>query len=260
MPLELGVSTLCSLSLRFEDAIRAVASMNCDRWEVVDDGPHFLTPERRSFLKSAARDAGVKLSLHAPYASVNIAASNPFAREGSWKAVLESVEHARSLDCDFIVLHSGIRDAITFCFPEVDEPGRACFEFLVRVSETCSSYGVTPLVENLVTERAYWNTPDELAELIEASGAKLALDIPHAALLGHLDALISKLGSEIAYVHVSDNNLNYDEHLALGSGRLEWRVAIERLLARGFSGPIVVENLKPSDAAKSVEVLRSVLL
>ncbi|RLE54802.1 MAG: hypothetical protein DRJ26_01515 [Candidatus Methanomethylicota archaeon] len=257
MPFKIGISTLCALNSPLNRLAEIMSRKPNSLWEFVDDGIHFLNSEEKLlFVKRLASDLSIELSMHAPYAAVNIAATNPVSRKHSWDLTLMCIDHARRLDCKYIVFHSGLKDAFTFIFKDLDEPKYESILFLARVGDECEKYGITPLLENSASPRAIILTPDDFLSFFEISSSfKMALDIPHAMLRGYFEQYLNRLSHRIAYFHISDNDGKQDLHLALSRGSLDWAGALEKIGRRGLSGPLIIENLSWSDVETSLAAL-----
>jgi len=265
--LKIGISTLFALNRPLkklpELLDRVLKEFDVDIVEYVDDGPHYIRDDEcLSFIREMRSQLGIELSMHAPYAAVNIAATNPLSRSFSWKIVLESVEHARKLDCKFLVIHPGLKDAFTYIFAELREPILESIAFLARVKDMCMDYGITPLIENLSSHRAVLMSPSDFKKFFGAvNGFRMALDIPHAVIAGLLTNYIECLSDHIRYLHLSNNDGKRDMHWPLTKGVLDWKrilKSINDLLPN--ADIVVIENLSISDVKSSLLALKYFLM
>ncbi|MCS7366114.1 MAG: sugar phosphate isomerase/epimerase [archaeon GB-1867-035] len=258
MKFKVGVSTLFTMNRSIDFLINHIDNELVQLWEFVDDGLHFLQDKEDKLraLSRKARDLDLVLSMHAPYAAVNLSATNPVLRRCNHNITLSCIEHARKLDCKYIVFHPGLRDPFTFLFSDLDEPINESIEFLLKVGDLCSDYGIVPLLENLSTLRATIISPSDFKSFFKlASNFRMVLDIPHSLLTGLFDDYLKHLSEKIVYFHISDNNGKRDLHWGLSRGSLNWRQALEKILGKGLSGPLIIENITLSDVKLSLTAL-----
>ena len=252
----LGVSTVCISYAPLSRLGNLVSSLPVNRWEFVDDGLHFLCKENLRYVKDLAASSDLMLSLHAPYTSVNIAATNSIVRRFSMNMYRDVVEHARVLNCRYIVFHPGILDAFTYLFKSLAEPIHDSIRFLVELGDLCDAYGIVPLIENMATNRSTIMSVEDFESLFDLSKSfMMALDIPHGILTGNFDSYVRSLKDRIRYLHISSNDGHLDLHWPLNRGELNWVGALERLLKAGVSGPLIIENLSPEDSRVSLNLL-----
>ena len=109
------------------------------------------------------------------------------------------------------------------------------------------------------------NSPDidpvplkALMEIIRDSRIGVCLDLGHAnyshtELSGWFDAL----GDHIGYLHLSDNNGEYDDHLALGDGCVDWAEADRLWRSLGKATPMTLEVGGLDNVLRSLSFLRA---
>lgn len=254
--MELGASSLCLLNKPFERALSHIQTRPDVVWELVDDGTHFLDDERIRMVNRLRREHGIRFTLHAPYAALNISATNPVTRIQSQRIVLQSLDHARRIETPYVVLHPGGADPISGFRQDRTEIWQTTVSFLQEASDRCRSYGIVPLVENMAPKKFILTNADELKRFFtQVPMCRLAFDIPHAVIAKQLEDILRKLKRRMVYVHVSDNYGTKDRHWPLDKGSIEWRDVIDRLTAENFNGPVIVENTEWRDAVTSLSVL-----
>jgi sugar phosphate isomerase/epimerase len=253
----IGLSSLCFISKDFDYALNFIASSGISLWEVVDDGLHFLDSNRIKRMLALSSSLNMTLSLHAPYTSVNISASNYRARRFSMDMYRESVEHAHQLGCKFIVFHPGLLDSFTYLFRDLNEPILDGINFLLSIGDLCSDYGITPLIENLATDRSTILKVEDFKSFFSKSNSfKMALDISHAHVMNSFNSYIDSLRDRIAYFHISGNDGLADRHWPLDMGTPFWKDYLKRVFNCNLSGPLIIENLSFSASLKSLNVLK----
>lgn len=196
------------------------------------------------------QESGRAASVHGAFIDVNPASGDGAFRSLSRRRCRESCAAAAELGAKNVVFHSS-------CFPflrgaYLDGWAGACADFYQELAET---YPVRIFIEN---------SPDldpqpirELMRRIPDRRVGVCLDFGHAhysrvPLSGWFDAL----GDRIGYLHLSDNNGAYDDHLPLGAGTVDWGEADR--LRRGLAGeiPMTLEVGPISGVAQSLAYLR----
>ncbi len=261
MAFKIGISTLCTLNKPLKTLISLMKEKSMHLWEFVDDGIHFIKNQNNLLLlKEITKNYNIELTIHAPYAAINISATNPLSRKFSYNMLLKTIDHARELNCKYIVFHPGLRDAFTYIFTDLTEPIKESINLLIQIGDLCSQYGITPLLENLSTYRATILTSNEFKEFFKQSNKfKMVLDIPHAHITKLFENYLLNLNDYIEYFHISDNNGEKDMHWALDKGVLDWRNALNKIKNKGLSGPIIIENLSWNDVQISLNALNNYL-
>jgi len=255
---KIGISSLCFISHDFKIFTDFLRSSNICFWEIVDDGLHFLDSNRISLLLDAVSSINVTFSLHAPYSSVNISATNWKVREFSMNVYMESVEHAHSLGCKYIVFHPGLFDSFSYLFDDLKKPMiMEGVDFLLSIGDKCASYGITPLLENLATDRSTILSVDNFKDFFNRSGKfMMALDISHAHIMGMFDEYLSSFHDKIKYFHISGNDGKVDRHWSLNSGSQYWKEYLKKIIYYGLNGnPMIIENLSYIESLKSLNIL-----
>ena len=196
----------------------------------------FFTPpfsDDRDFLEGRVEwyhSSGRAASLHGAFIDVNPASGDPLFRSLSRQRCRESCALAAALGAENVVFHSS-------CFPflrggYLSGWAAACAEFYQALAD---EYPVRIFIEN---------SPDldpqplrELMRRIPDRRVGVCLDFGHAHYSRvPLGEWFDALGDRIGYLHLSDNNGAYDDHLPLGAGTVDWEEA-DRLW-RELSGEI----------------------
>ncbi len=96
-------------------------------------------------------------------------------------------------------------------------------ETLTKANEYGEERGVIFSVENMPNKYAYYCTSAEEHTLfIKECGCHATVDIGHANTKGDINSFIAM--KNIYYYHLSDNNGDKDQHLALGEGNLDLKL------------------------------------
>lgn len=198
---------------------------------------------------NAAADCGFKfVQAHAP--GYNSLLENPdLDHPACLRAMERSVEACGMLGIPTIVVHGC--SSPTYPYPE----GRDGFmarnrEFFSGMLNMAEKYGVYVCVENTTGKHA-WNryyprSPEELldfAAAMEHPLVKCCWDTGHSVMEDKFDQydILKTLGSELAAIHVHDNDSLKDQHIAPYCGKLDMDRLIKGLIDIGYTGYFTYE-------------------
>ncbi len=197
------------------------------------------------------RDSGRVRSLHGNFIDVNPGSGDSLFRELSRKRCIESCEAAVFTGARNVVFHSS-------CFPFLRGAyleGWAAF-CADLYEELALRYDLNIYIEN---------SPDidpgpirTLMDIVHDKRIGVCLDIGHAhysqtAIAGWFE----ELGDHIGYLHLSDNNGIYDDHLPLGEGTVDWEEVDSLYRGLHRQMPMTLEVGGPEGIRSSVGYLRS---
>jgi sugar phosphate isomerase/epimerase len=185
-------------------------------FEIVDNGSLRLTDVSTRVLADYA-ETGFRFTVHSPYENVNVASSDATKRRLSVDAVKRSLERAAKFDALNVVVHPGTADVgVT---PEA--AFEANCESLMEVWDYSCSIGQHMAVENDIPhENGILVKPDDFRRFFAMAGARLPmlLDVGHANISGTLKEFVRDMASDLAELHLHDNDGGWDQHLAIGKG------------------------------------------
>ena len=179
--------------------------------------------------------SGRVTSIHGAFIDVNVASGDPSFRLVSRRRCRESCALAVRLKAKNIVFHSS-------CFPFLRGG------YLESWADTCADCYMG-LAEQYQTHIYIENSPDldprpiwELMRRIPDQRIGVCLDFGHAnysrvAIHGWFDALCDRIG----YLHLSDNNGAFDDHLPIGEGTINWGEADRLWRGLGKDIPLTLE-------------------
>lgn len=245
MVMELAASTLFCLHKPFEEALTDIVVARIKCIELTDDGLHALTQQRVERLLELKSSYGLRYALHAPFANVNIAASDRSIREAVLRRIEASIQWASALDAEALVFHPGATTALEHFYP-----GAAWglnLQAVRRLSNFARDYGVPAMIENVPQPFPFlMKSVRDFERFFDEVGldTKMVLDIAHSNLIGETEVFIKHFGDRIGHIHVSDNNGQMDEHLQLGEGSIDWEETMDSVKASHFNGWVVVESFK----------------
>lgn len=181
------------------------------------------------------RNSGRVCSLHGAFIDVNPASGDPEVQKLSQARCRESCALAAALGAKQVVFHSSAFPFLRGAY--LDNWAGICGAFYMELAE---EYGLIICVENSMDL-----DPEPLCALLrETSGdqVQVCLDIGHAHYArAPLEMWFERLGDRIGYLHLSDNNGQFDEHLPLGAGSVNWALADSLWRQLGRSIPLTLE-------------------
>jgi sugar phosphate isomerase/epimerase len=220
-----GISTYCLHKIPLPEALDQIIQVS-DQVEIMDDGLHFLL--NTELLESYS----LKISLHAPCRSVNIASILEPIRRASVEVLDQCFAVAAELNAP-VILHPG------YCTWR-EEYGRALAQnkkSMVELKQRAHERSVVMYVENMGNwDYFFLRYPSDLPLL---DGCGLALDIGHA----HLNNCLKEfLAAPIAHFHLHDNDGKTDAHAPVGSGTIPFSPVMESVRKNKVVPVIEVET------------------
>ena len=253
---EVGMSMLHCLSDSFEMMVKKIPEPETEYIEIVDDGLHALERQRVAILKDVGKSYGLKYTVHAPFAGVNIALSSKPLLNATLRRLKESILYAAALDCQIWVFHPGMRTGISSFYP--GEDWRRNMESVQLLFHFAGDNGVKAVLENAMDPFVMRSVEDFkrfYAEVDEPIG--LVLDTGHANITGELQRFLTELPDKIAHVHAHDNFGKDDQHLGIGYGNIDWKKTTDLLKKASYSGIVMVESVEHT--RESVERMKHLL-
>jgi sugar phosphate isomerase/epimerase len=199
-------------------------------------------------IADAVSDAGVEASVHGPFHNLSLGSRDAHIRSYTLDVLTVALETARAVRSPHVVFHTGY-------LPQYSAKARA------RWLETFSG-GLEQLIlraTDLEVQLAMENTyePDtslfeEILDRFPTPALGMCLDTAHATCFGQVDPAqwSRKFGDRIVHMHCSDNDGHSDQHLALGTGIVNFRALLDPL-ARIGNNPSVTLEVNLDDAAAS---------
>jgi len=128
-----------------------------------------------------------------------------------------------------------------------------------EITEFSKKYGIKIVTEN--GNRAGFKDAKNIKYIVDRSkDLGFCIDLGHAFVLGGMKSIeifFKLLGNRIEHVHMHDNHGNFDEHLPIGKGKIDYPHVVEMLKKIGYDGTITFEIFtSKEDAAKSREKIK----
>ncbi len=248
----IGVSSTQFSAYMFEEVIAEV-SKKFEHWEIFAEAEHRL-PSIESRFMELLPSYNLSYSIHAPISDINIASLNERIREDSIIEILTTAETAANLNIDLITVHPGLTSmSVPYMEEKAIEKAKKSLSSIDRIS---AEYGVRIAVENMPSfPFMLGHTAEEMEDLIGMTNLGFCLDIGHANTTDQIDPLIEKFRDRLINIHIHDNHGEFDEHLTLGEGDIDFKSVIEKL--KGYTGNFVIESKSFPSAVESQDYLRS---
>ncbi len=252
---KIGLSMLYCLSEPFSSLMARLREVDVRHVEVLDEGLHVFNSRRIKALRRVAKSHNLELTVHSPFADVNIASPSPVLRRTILRRLEKSIFHSRQLDCRLWVFHPGLKTGVSYFYPGLD--WQLNIESVRTLLKIARKQGVQIAIENVPEPHPFlMKTVEEFSrfysELDEDIG--LVIDIGHANLSRQIQEFISQFSDKIVHMHASDNNGIEDIHLAIGHGTINWASVAKTIKRVKYSGVIMLESIERVE--ESLQTLR----
>jgi sugar phosphate isomerase/epimerase len=256
---EIGVSTLHRLSETFNKTIKQITNMNVKSIEIVDDGFHALNKKRVLTLRKLGKSYGLKFSIHAPFADINIASPSQCMLKAMLKRLEKSITLANILEAHVWVFHPGLKTGISMFYPGADWIQNCkTARLLYSIAE---EYDVKIAIENVPEPYPFlMKSVEHFKRFYKDIDVDLgiALDIGHANLNGQIELFLEAFHDKIVHIHAHDNCGKDDEHLGVGYGTVNWKKIAALLKRINYGETIIVESVE--HVPESIEKLKALLV
>ena len=159
-------------------------------------------------------------TMHGAFLDVTIHSDDPLIRDASMLRVRQSMETAKRMGLRGVVFHTGRLAG----FRAPDYLRNWCDRNVKFFTEIARQYPE----QQIFMENMFDEAPDIMAGMAERmqgiENFGICLDYAHAMLSGCSgEEWIRTLAPYIRHIHINDNDLVNDLHLAVGAGRLDWQ-------------------------------------
>lgn len=208
------------------------------------------TGEEFALCRDWYRDSGLTRSVHGAFIDVNPASGDPAFRTLSRQRCRESCALAAELGAERVVFHASAFPFLRGVY--LENWAAVCADFYTELAGT---YPVTLCIEN--SQDVDPEPLEALMRRIRCGGVRVCLDIGHANYSqAPLEDWFDRLGEFIAYLHLSDNNGRFDDHLPLGDGTVDWALADRLWRGLGRDLPMTLEVGGPAGTERTLDYLR----
>lgn len=259
--MRVGLSMLFCLNKPLRAALKEVSQFDIEHLEIVDEGLHELDSKKVELIERFVRERDLTLSVHGPFADINIASTSPLIRAAIIRRLKKSMRLSARLNPEFWIFHPGVRSAVSDIFPGLDwEINMSSVRELLKEARR---YGIKILIEN--TPRTFpflIRYAEDLKIFYQQLGDEgrdlgIAFDVGHANICGQINEMIRLFYDKIVHTHLHDNNGSMDTHMGIGFGSIDWRKLINDLANMGYRGALVVESI--SNVRESIDALKRLI-
>lgn len=236
---------LFCLGAPFFSLMKRLNTIDVSYVELLDEGLHTLNGRRVKALKKVARSRGLELSLHSPFADINIASPSSVLRRTILKRQEKSIFYASQLGCRLWVFHPGLKTAVSPFYPGLE--WRLNLDSVHTLLRIAKKHGVEIAIENVPEPHPFlMKSVQDFShfynELDEDIG--LVFDIGHANINRQIQDFITRFSDKIVHVHASDNDGAGDRHLGIGYGTVDWNSVAKALAKVKYNGLIILESVE----------------
>ncbi|KAB2952720.1 sugar phosphate isomerase/epimerase [Heliorestis acidaminivorans] len=228
--------------------------------EIFAERPCWQEPESDYELtKQLLRHYEGPRSLHAPFYDLNLASENhPAIREFSIDTYKDFLQIAVELKCDHVTIHPNASSTQIFDVSRARQRIKQALSLLIGKAHRL---GIKVAIENVGHGESQLFGQEAYLTLLEEQATAMALlDVGHAHLNGwDIPAIIERLGTRLAGLHLHDNDGHSDQHLPIGQGTIDWE-PIWHSLAKIPQAPALIleykNTLSVEEILSSVSVLK----
>lgn len=200
----------------------------------LDEGRNKWLPICRERMKKSNR-----FLLHAPFNELYPFAVDPLARNVARTRFEQAFCTAEELSINRMVVHTGHVPTLYFDSFFAEHSIEFWKSFLKDKPQDFEL-----LIENVIDTSPY--PIEEIMRGVDDRRCRICLDVGHAfvASKNSIDEWLDVLMPWLGHVHVHDNNGNFDSHLPLGKGSINWEKVISRISEEATDATFTVENMQ----------------
>ena len=228
------------------DELADIAALGFDYLELTMDPPqaHYTTiRQQMSSILTALRSQSMNIICHLP-TFVSTADLTDSIRDASLLEMFNSLEVAAELGSRKVVLHPGHIGGLGIY---VKETALAhANNSLAAIIDRAQTLGLCVCLENMFPKCRAFFEPSDFVEILQRfPDLKLTLDTGHANINSpggrRILEFIEKFGHRIGHLHVSDNFGERDDHIPLGTGKIDFSKIVKALKQCGYDDTATLE-------------------
>lgn len=180
-----------------------------------------------------------RFTFHAPFNELCPFAVDPLFRDVSMRRYEQAYSTAKELLINRMVVHTGHIPILYFDSFFAERSISFWRDFLKDKPEDFEL-----LIENVVD-----TDPEPIAEImrgVDDKRCRVCLDVGHAHVSSKRDIneWLDVLMPWISHIHVHDNTGDFDGHLPLGEGSIDWKRIINRISSEAPNATFTLENME----------------
>lgn len=206
-------------------------------------------------IQRLVKSKGIECSLHGPMIDMNYQSRDAKIREVVAQRYNQILDIAKEIKAKFIILHSSF-NPLEAQASKQEKWVKASAEFFLPFVKRAEKLGITLLLENIFDPE-----PEPIITLVRKMNSpnfKVCLDIGHWYLFSKqsIKNWIDILGGELAYLHLHDNDGVYDQHAALGKGKIPFQDLLEALDRSAAQPKFCIEVRSVEAISESINYLK----
>lgn len=227
--------------------------INC---EIYVDGKALdtYTDAEAKKINSAFEKHGILKIVHGPFLGLNPGSRDPRIQDLTLERFISAFEFCEKIRTGHIVLHSGFDPIFYKDAPELFL--KLSIPIWEEALKAAAKYGIVIALENSID-------PDpgiivNLLKELDSPYLEACFDAGHYNVFGRKDiwgALDEYPENSIGELHISDNNGDFDTHLALGEGSIDYRRLFKEIEKKGREPILTSEPHSMEDIEKNLKYL-----
>lgn len=191
-------------------------------------------------------------TMHGAFFDITVFSYDKGIREISRKRMHQSMEIAAKLGVKGVVFHTNYNPILNA--PDYDENVVGCT--VEYVGQLLEEY---PDIE-IYLENMFDNGPELLLQisrqLSRYTNYGVCLDYAHASISKTSPGIwVDKLAPYVKHLHINDNDLERDLHLAVGTGKIDWGQFADSYYNYFTDCSVLIENTLPATQKESMDYL-----
>jgi sugar phosphate isomerase/epimerase len=243
--LEIGLSMLYCLGKSFQKMAEQLKKAETIYIEILDEGFHTLNKQRVSVLRNIGKSYGLKYSVHAPFADINIASPSKSMLKAMLKRLKKSIAYASDLEAYMWVFHPGLKTGVSMFYPGMD--WHQNLKTTCLLLKIAGDYGVKIAVENMPEPHPFlMKSVEDFTKFYEEINEDIGLvfDVGHANLNGQVERFLTVFKDKIVHMHVHDNDGTGDQHSGIGFGTIDWKNVADVLRRMSYDKIVIIESVE----------------
>ena len=182
---------------------------------------------------------------------IDLASDYDYIRQAWILEALREIKTARRLGIDLINFHANINGMF------YGEKRKIVLDNMIKslrdIVSQAKKHKVDVMLENVPLSKGIHSLSEFKYIIDNVNGLFVHLDIPHAFTSGGMASVIDYIntfGDKIIHIHWHDNHGQKDEHLSIGEGFIDHKMAIKTLKDIGYDKTITLEVFTNSNDAK----------
>jgi len=230
--------------------------INC---EIYVDGPALDDYKEKEIreINGVFKENSIKKIVHGPFMDLNAGSYDAEIRKLTQRRYLQALDFCKKIDGRNIVLHTGFHPI--FYKHHKEDWLKNSAKTLQPVIKKALKCKVRICVENSIDDSP--EMPISLIEEIGSMDVLACFDVAHYNVFTKmpiLDCLAKYPPGSIGEIHLSDNKGDFDSHLALGEGNINFKEFFAKIKELKINPIITVEPHKIQDIPKIISYLESI--